>query len=47
MTIDAVPAATTQSRLVMGPDFARLAASLGRNLMEGRIGILIAVFEAA
>jgi SAM-dependent methyltransferase len=32
---------------VMGPDFAQLAANLGRNLMEGRIGILTAVFEAA
>ena len=33
--------------VVMGPDFAQLAANLGRNLMEGRIGILTAVFEAA
>jgi sarcosine/dimethylglycine N-methyltransferase len=33
--------------VVMGPDFAELAANLGRNLMEGRIGILTAVFEAA
>jgi SAM-dependent methyltransferase len=32
---------------VMGPDFAQLAANLGRNLMEGRLGILTAVFEAA
>jgi SAM-dependent methyltransferase len=32
---------------VMGPDFAELAANLGRNLMEGRLGILTAVFEAA
>jgi sarcosine/dimethylglycine N-methyltransferase len=32
---------------VMGPDFARLAANLGRNLGEGRLGILTAVFEAA
>jgi hypothetical protein len=31
----------------MGPDFAELSANLGRNLMEGRIGILTAVFEAA
>jgi sarcosine/dimethylglycine N-methyltransferase len=31
----------------MGPDFAELAANLGRNLMEGRTGILTAVFEAA
>jgi SAM-dependent methyltransferase len=33
--------------VLMGPDFAELAANLGRNLMEGRIGILTAVFEAA
>ena len=32
--------------VVMGPDFALLAANLGRNLMEGRLGILTAVFEA-
>src|SRR5260370_11367937 len=33
--------------VVMGPDFAQLAAILGRNLMEGRLRILTAVFEAA
>ena len=33
--------------VVMGPDFAQLAANLARNLMEDRIGILTAVFEAA
>ena len=33
--------------VVMGPDFAQLAVNLGRNLMEGRLGILTAVFEAA
>src|ERR1700726_1771791 len=33
--------------VVMGPDFAQLAANLGRNLIEGRLGILAAVFEAA
>ena len=32
---------------VMGPDTAQLAANLGRNLMEGRLGVLTAVFEAA
>lgn len=32
---------------VMGPDFAELATNLGRNLMQGRIGILTAIFEAA
>ena len=33
--------------VVIGPDFAQLAANLGRNLIEGRVGILTAVFEAA
>jgi SAM-dependent methyltransferase len=35
--------------VVMGPglDFVQLATNLGRNLMEGRLGILTAVFEAA
>ena len=33
--------------VVMGPDFPQLSANLGRNLMEGRLGILTAVFEAA
>jgi hypothetical protein len=33
--------------VVMGPDFAQVAANLGRNLMEGRLGVLTAVFEAA
>ena len=33
--------------VVMGPEFAQLAANLGRNLMDGRLGILTAVFEAA
>jgi sarcosine/dimethylglycine N-methyltransferase len=32
---------------LMGPDFLQLAANLGRSLMEGRLGILTAVFEAA
>jgi SAM-dependent methyltransferase len=33
--------------VVMGADFAQLAANLGRSLMEGRLGILTAVFETA
>ncbi len=33
--------------VVMGPDFRQLSANLGRNLMEGRLGVLTAVFEAA
>lgn len=32
--------------VVMGPDFALLAANLGRNILEDRVGILSAVFEA-
>jgi sarcosine/dimethylglycine N-methyltransferase len=32
--------------VVMGPDFAQLAANLGRNILEDRVGILSAVFEA-
>ena len=32
--------------VVMGPDFAQLAANLGRNLLEGRLGVFTAVFEA-
>jgi ubiquinone/menaquinone biosynthesis C-methylase UbiE len=33
--------------VVMGPDIAQLAANLGRSIMEGRLAILTAVFEAA
>ncbi|MBZ9849921.1 methyltransferase domain-containing protein [Mesorhizobium sp. CA14] len=32
--------------VVMGQGFAEFATNLGRNLMEGRLGILTAVFEA-
>ena len=32
--------------VVMGPDFAQLSANFGRNLMESRLGILIAMFDA-
>jgi sarcosine/dimethylglycine N-methyltransferase len=32
--------------VVMGPDFAQLAGNLGRNIVEDRVGILSAVFEA-
>jgi sarcosine/dimethylglycine N-methyltransferase len=31
---------------VMGPDFPQLTGNLARNLIEGRLGILSAVFEA-
>ena len=33
--------------VVIGPDFAELTKNLGRNLMEGRLGVLTAVFENA
>ncbi|GLR88585.1 class I SAM-dependent methyltransferase [Bradyrhizobium iriomotense] len=33
--------------VVMGPGFAELSANLGRNILEGRLGVLTAVFEAA
>jgi SAM-dependent methyltransferase len=41
------PPAGPNLGVAMGPDFASLVANLGRSLMEGRIGILAAVFEAA
>jgi SAM-dependent methyltransferase len=31
--------------VVMGTDFAQLASNLGRSLLEGRLGVLTAVFE--
>lgn len=40
------PPPTLNLGVVMGPGFADFAANLGRNLMEGRLGILTAVFEA-
>jgi sarcosine/dimethylglycine N-methyltransferase len=33
--------------VVMGADFAQLSANLARNLLEDRLGVLTAVFEAA
>ncbi len=33
--------------VVMGPDFAVQARNHARNLLEGRVGVLMAVFEAA
>jgi sarcosine/dimethylglycine N-methyltransferase len=33
--------------VVMGPGFAELSANLGRNLLQGRVGILTAVFETS
>lgn len=43
---DAGPPPPPNLSVVMGPDFAHLAANLGRNLLEGRLGVLMAVFEA-
>lgn len=39
------PAPSPNLGVMMGPGFAQLAASLGRNLMAGRLGVLTAVFE--
>jgi hypothetical protein len=33
--------------VVMGPDIAQALQNLGRSLMEGRLGVVSAVFEAA
>jgi ubiquinone/menaquinone biosynthesis C-methylase UbiE len=41
------PQPTPNLGVLMGPDFAQLSANLGRNLIEGRLGILTAVVEAA
>jgi sarcosine/dimethylglycine N-methyltransferase len=41
------PPAPLNLGVVIGPDFAELSANLGRNITEGRIGILTAVFEPA
>jgi sarcosine/dimethylglycine N-methyltransferase len=40
------PRSSPNLGVVMGPDFAQLSANLGRNLMEGRLGILTATFDA-
>jgi sarcosine/dimethylglycine N-methyltransferase len=41
------PPAGPNLGVVMGPDFAQLTGNLARNIQEGRLGILTAVFEAA
>jgi hypothetical protein len=43
----AAPPPSPNLGTIMGPDFAMLAANLGRNILEDRVGILTAVFEAA
>src|SRR5215469_10470832 len=40
------PRSSPNLNVVMGPDFPQLSANLGRNLMEGRLGILTATFDA-
>jgi SAM-dependent methyltransferase len=44
---ESAPPPSPNLGLVMGPDFALLAANLGRNFLEGRLGVLTAVFDAA
>ena len=44
--VRASPPPSPNLGVVMGPDFAQLAANLGRNIIEGRVGILSAVLEA-
>lgn len=43
---DAGPPPSPNLGVAMGPEFAQAVSNLGRNLMEGRIGILTAVFDA-
>ena len=43
---DAVPAPSPLGlHLVMGPEFREMAANLGRNLMEGRVGLVEVILE--
>lgn len=44
--LDAGPATSPGLALVMGPDFPLLAANLARSLVEGRLGVSMAVFDA-
>jgi len=41
------PPSSPNLGVVIGPDFAQLFANMGRNFMEGRIGVVTAVFAAA
>lgn len=43
---DAGPPPSPNLGVAMGPEFAQAVSNLGRNLMEDRIGILTAVFDA-
>jgi ubiquinone/menaquinone biosynthesis C-methylase UbiE len=40
------PPASPNLGVAMGPEFAQVLANLGRNLLEGRLGVLTGVFEA-
>jgi len=44
---DAGPTPGPNLGLVMGPDFRDLAVNLGRNLLEDRLGLFVAVFDVA
>lgn len=44
---DAGPPSGPNLGLVMGPGFRDLAVNLGRNFLEDRLGLFVAVFEAA
>ena len=43
----AAPPASPNLGVVMGPDFAQLGGNLARNILEDRVAILSAVFEAS
>jgi SAM-dependent methyltransferase len=43
---DAGPPPPPNLGLAMGPDVVTMAMNLGRNIMEGRLGVFAAVFEA-
>jgi ubiquinone/menaquinone biosynthesis C-methylase UbiE len=47
MQLRASPPPSPNLGVVMGAGFAELSANLGRNLMQGRVGILTAVFETS
>ena len=47
LTLVTVALAPEGLTLWLGPDFAQLSQNLGRSYMEGRLGVLTAVFEAA
>jgi ubiquinone/menaquinone biosynthesis C-methylase UbiE len=42
----AAPPLSPNMGVVMGPGFTELVTNLGRSLMEGRVGVLTALFEA-